>query len=259
MLKKLSEEDFLVLRGPLESGRQRPKSLAAISLLCIPLQALMLYVEYYMGTWSSYPYKDEVLEVHIWVSSILAILSLIYMIPAVYMRSQKIQYLLSILISQNLFGVSFYLPALVVIGQETDDTAGLLTLTYMTLGIGALVFLVTCIRFYILLKNGAYRKGSKKDKLRTKYEKGTKSILPVVITGGMGVVFIMQYLMRNFDLMNIDTIFMTTLIFVIFWTMLFVLPEQLVILYCKFRFDSFNFEQTGRIKPARDKEGNIIA
>lgn len=219
----------------------------------------MLYIQYYMGTWSFYPYKDIILKIHIWISAILAILSFVYMIPAVYMRSQKIQYLLSIIISQNLFGVSFYIPALLVIGQEIEDTSILLTLTYMTLGVGMFVFLVTCIRFYYLLKNGAYRIGSKKEKWRTKYEKGTKSILPIVITGGMGAVLIIQYLMRNFDLMNIDTIFMTALVFGIFWTMLFVLPEQLIILYCKFRFDCFNFEQTGSIKPVRDQEGNIIA
>jgi len=34
----------------------------------------------------------------------------------------------------------------------------------------------------------------------------------------------------------------------LFWVMLFVLPEQLVILYCKIRFQRFNFNERGFLK-----------
>lgn len=35
----------------------------------------------------------------------------------------------------------------------------------------------------------------------------------------------------------------------LFFTMLFILPEQLVILYCKYRFESFNFDKDGQLIP----------
>ena len=49
MLHKLKEKDFAVLRGPLESGRQSPDSLAGALFLLIFLQALIYYVTYYIA------------------------------------------------------------------------------------------------------------------------------------------------------------------------------------------------------------------
>ena len=43
MLEKLTEEDFMVLRGPLESGRQGPGSLGGMLLLSIFLQIPMFF------------------------------------------------------------------------------------------------------------------------------------------------------------------------------------------------------------------------
>ncbi|WP_280528738.1 hypothetical protein [Virgibacillus pantothenticus] len=40
--------------------------------------------------------------------------------------------------------------------------------------------------------------------------------------------------------------------------MLFVLPEQLVILYCKYRFESFNFDKDGNLKPMGTKRKDVI-
>lgn len=74
----------------------------------------------------------------------------------------------------------------------------------------------------------------------------------------IAAVFIMIFIISNFDLKGIDSLFMCTMFILISYVMLYVLVEQLLILYCKFRFDSFNFEQTGRIKPMQDDKGNII-
>ncbi|WP_245911382.1 hypothetical protein [Paraliobacillus ryukyuensis] len=132
----------------------------------------------------------------------------------------------------------------------------MITFTYITLAIGFIVFIITFIRFYILLKNGKYRKGAKKDYQRRKF-KG-KSLLPIAIPAGIGIVFIIQYLIRTFDFASAETIIMAILMIGLFYTKLFVLPEQLVLQYCKIRFDSFNYEQNGRLKPVRDEDGNII-
>ena len=139
--------------------------------------------------------------------------------------------------------------ALFFIGQNVESESSLLNFTYITLLLGLLIFIVTCIRFLILLKNGAYRKGSKRDESRSKLESGTKSYLPIITTGSVGLVFILQYLVRTFGLADIELIIMMILFFSLFYIMLFILPEQLVILYCKHRFESFNYSENGKLKP----------
>ncbi|MCL6571136.1 MAG: hypothetical protein K6T88_05560 [Bacillus sp. (in: Bacteria)] len=47
MLERLKEEDFEVLKGPLESGRQGPPSLGGTLFLAIFLQALLFSLEYW--------------------------------------------------------------------------------------------------------------------------------------------------------------------------------------------------------------------
>ncbi|MFJ5769051.1 hypothetical protein [Psychrobacillus sp. NPDC093180] len=248
MLGKLKEEDFAVLRGPFESGRQSPGSLGGMLLLSILFQALLFALEYFVaGRYTVYPYKDQILLSHFVFTVILSVLSLIYAIPIVYKKSEKMQYLLSILVSQNLFSFSLFISALFIIGYdgegEVANAESLIQFTYFILGIGLLIFVATFIRFIRLLRKGHYRKGTKKDALRSHFE--TKSIVPAATVGGLGVVFIIQYIARISAIDDINMIVVIVIGIALFLVMLFVLPEQLVILYCKFRFKSFNFNKRG--------------
>lgn len=64
------------------------------------------------------------------------------------MKGQKTQYLLSILISQNIFGIPCYLIVLFFIGKErTIFEEYLLNFTFITLLIGLFIFVITYIRF----------------------------------------------------------------------------------------------------------------
>ena len=249
LLNKLSEEDFMVLRGPLESGRQSPGSLSGVLVLSLFLQPIMFFVTYVVAADSTmFPNKDIMFTIHLWITAIIMLISIIYAIPTVYRKSQKIQYLISIVVSQNLFGVFLYLSALFLIGGEGEvSEKSLLNFTYVTLLFGLLIFIATSIRFYILLHKGHYRKGSKKDELRERFE--TKSHLPMVIIGSTGLVYIIQFLVRTLEIDDFNMMIVIVLGPLLFFTMIFVLPEQLVILYCKFRFDSFNYSEKGKLKP----------
>lgn len=161
------------------------------------------------------------------------------------------QYFISILVSQNLFSISFLICALFLIGNDdgsgkTVSSDSLLNFTYGTLGIGLLVFVVTCIRFYMLLRKGAYRKGSKKDEQRGRFE--GKSYIPVATVAGLGLVFVIQYIARVSTINDLNMMIFIVIGISLFFGMLFVLPEQLVILYCKIRFQSFNFNERGYLK-----------
>ncbi|MBU9723487.1 MULTISPECIES: hypothetical protein [Bacillaceae] len=256
MLGKFTENDFLVLRGPLESGRQSPKSLGSIFIICIFCQAVLLLIIFHFSEYSNFPMKDIVNQIHLFISIILGIISLLYAVPFIYKKSQKIQYLISILVSQNLFGVSLLWGALLLLGEDntiiSTKSTTLLSITYLILTIGLLIFIVTCVRFYNLIKKGHYQKGSKTESVRSKFESKTY-MLPVII-GTVGIVCFMQCLSRNFEIGFMDLFYVVAPI-IFFYVMLFVLPEQLVILYCKYRFDSFNFDPNGRhLYPPRNEK-----
>lgn len=245
-MKKLTVDDFAVLKEPLETGRQSPSQLGTILPLSIFLQGLFFYITYNVaGSSSIFPNIELIKKYHLWITAVLVVLSIIYAIPAVYNRSQKIQYLLGILISQNVGAIFTCLFALFFIGNERSFTEeSILKLTYVTLIIGILIFIVTISRFVILLKRGAYRKGTKRDEIRSDLERMIKSHLAPIIIGSLGLVYIIQFLFRFADFDG-EEIPMICIALLIFYTMLFVLPEQLVILYCKIRFKSFNFNPRG--------------
>ena len=251
MTCKLSEEDFEVLKEPLKSGRQAPDAIAGTLVLTIFLQAILFAMEYFVVAQGTiYPYKEEILTIHFWITGGLILFSLLYSIPAVYKRSDKIQYSISILVSQNLFSLSFLILSLFIVGNESIDgnnvsMESLLNFTYVTLGIGLLIFIVTCIRFYILLRKGAYREGSKKEELRARFE--GKSYIPAATIAGIGLVFVIQYIVR-FSNVDFSLILFVVIGISLFFVMVFILPEQLVILYCKIRFQSFNFNERGYLK-----------
>lgn len=248
MLHKLKKKDFAVLRGPLESGRQSPDSLSGALFLSIFLQSLMYYLTYYAAASTTiFPNVEKIQTIHFWVTACIVFLCVIYSIPAIYNRSQKIQYLISILAVQNMGAACCYLSALFIVGDgEGITVASLVMFTKTTLAIGVLLFLATCIRFYILLRKGHYRNGSKKGQLRASFEATT--YIPLAIVGSTGLVFVIQFMVRKFGWMGFEDTFIVVLGMGLFYTMIFVLPEQLVILYCKFRFNHFNFHKDGVLK-----------
>ncbi|RFA35462.1 hypothetical protein CAI16_08175 [Virgibacillus dokdonensis] len=250
-LIKLPEEDFAVLRKPLESGRQGLGNLGSMLFVSAFLHALIFFLTYVAaGDNTIFPYKETIFWIHLIITSHLILFSFIYAIPTVYKKSQKIQYLITILVSQNMFGILFYIMALFYIGSTFNiTTISLLNFTYTTLIIGFLILLMTFVRFYILLLKGEYRERSSKDKVRAKLEAGIKSYLPILIIGSIGLLFMLQYLIRLLGLEDIYTVFMLSLCILLFYAMMFVLPEQLVILYCKYRFNSFNFNKHGELNP----------
>lgn len=248
MLKKLKKKDFAVLRGPLESGRQSPDSLGMALLLSIFLQALLYYVTYHIAAETTiFPNVEKIQTIHFWVTVCLVFLCAIYSIPAIYNRSQKIQYLISILAIQNIGAAGCYLSALFAIGSWSDiSVESLVNFTQVTLIIGVLIFIAASIRFYILLGKAHYRKGSKKGRLREKFERN--SYVPLAIIGSTVFFFVSQYFIRTLNWSDIQMMITAIMFIAVFYTMIFILPEQLVILYCKFRFKNFNFDKNGVLK-----------
>ncbi len=137
------------------------------------MQILVYYLEYtVLGRVTNFPFKDQITH-----SSFLGYSSvsdpLRDLCDSVYLyRSEKVQYLVSILVSQNIAAVFLYISGLFLLGESQEiSEKSLLTFTMVTLSLGVLLFVATVIRFSVLLRKGKYRKGSKRDELRAKFEK----------------------------------------------------------------------------------------
>ena len=102
LLNKLKEEDFEVLRGPFESKRQSPNSLGPMLILSAFLQALMFFLTYVvLADSTSYPFREQLFSIHLVVTIVLIILSILFGIPVIFKNFQKTQYFITILVSQN--------------------------------------------------------------------------------------------------------------------------------------------------------------
>lgn len=248
MLNKYSEEDFKLFKEPLESGIQSPNSIGFALLISVFITSLLYYLTYNVAAASTiYPNIEKVQSIHFWITFIIVPLSLLYAIPAIFYRSQKIQYFLLILTSLNGVASFCYLCAVFLIGEGARSTEeSLLIFTMITLSLGLLLLVATFIRLFILLRKGYYREGSGKDELREKFE--TKSSIPIAIIGSTILLFIIQYVVRKANLYDFHGVVVILILFTIFYTLILFLPQQLLILYCKFRFKSFNFDRKGFFK-----------
>ncbi|WP_409295960.1 ABC transporter ATPase [Peribacillus sp. SCS-26] len=251
-IRKLEYQDFATLRMPLESGRQSPSSLGGALILSLFCQPLIFYCIYYVAaTYSNYPGIEQIKRIHLPITALLCLLSLIFAIPPVYKKWENLQYLVLILVSQNVFGLCVYLGGLFEVGNgEGTTSSSLLTFTWITLLIGAALFLFTVIKFRILLQRGHYRTGGKKERMRMKFE--TSSYIPTAIIGSLGLFYIIQYSIRYTGIADAEQLMIIVLCFAVFYTILFVLPEQIVILYCKFRFKAFTFDRNGYLHSESD-------
>ncbi|MFP7168909.1 hypothetical protein [Terribacillus sp. 7520-G] len=248
--RNLEEMDFWALRNSLET-RQSISSLGAVLIVSIFLNAILFLLVYVVVfEYSIYPNKEDIYKAHLYITIVLSLFGLVFGLPFFYKRYEKIQYFISIIVSQNLFGAFPLLFALFAFGNVYGISQNnLLMITRLALFAGGLVFVVTSVRLFLLLKRGEYRADSRKDKVRKKWEDFVRGHLPVFIAIGVGAVFIIQYLFRIIPIANFDIFIMGTLCILIYMTMLFVLPEQLVILYCKIRYESFNHNRKGNLKP----------
>ena len=254
---KLKEEDFEVLREPLESGRQSRESLSATLIIGIFLQALMFSLTYFLtGDITTFPNKEEIINTHFWITASLIGLSLLYAIPFVYKRSERIQYLLVIVVSHNMSSIPLLIMSLFLIGLKdeglTTNEGTLLKIATIILAIGLFLFVATFARFYILLKKGQYRKGSKKEEQRS--ELATMSFFPrIALICGIGLVLIAKYIFKNSNYYDSNSPLIIVGGMFLFFVMIVILPEQLVILYCKYKYKSFNFNERGYLYSSEDQ------
>src|SRR5699024_12838466 len=82
MLSKLSEEDFFVLRGSFESGRQSPNSFGGILIFSVFLQGLMFFLVYVVDADGTiYLFREIMFSIHLGVTIMHVLLLSMYYYP----------------------------------------------------------------------------------------------------------------------------------------------------------------------------------
>lgn len=194
-LNQLEEEYFIVLRGPLESGRQSPDSMGGALILSIFLHGLFIVimsfiiVDGYINT-----FIFTCIIAYITVIGLIIILSIIFAIPSVYRKYQKMQYFITIIVSQTMFGLSllpfiFYLlyeELLYGYSASDYDISELEFLIFIcsVFAVGIIVLIVAYTRFCKLLQKGKFKAGTRRDEIRSYLEVRIPSMKSFFIAAG---------------------------------------------------------------------------
>lgn len=131
MFRTLREKDFEAIRNSALS-RQTPSNLAGAFIICIPLLWLMYFLVFYVagdatGDVTNYPLFSEMMLICFWFTVVLTVLMSVFTFRYFYMKFQKIQYILAIVLSHALFSLSVYLAALFIIGKSDRVSEDVLT------------------------------------------------------------------------------------------------------------------------------------
>src|SRR5699024_9659904 len=100
-------------------------------------------------------YKETIFYIYLGLTIVLIILAILYSVPAIYKRGQKMQYFVLILVSQMIFGLFFLISPLFLLGMKRFfwlEESSLIMISILLVSGGILLFTFTWIRFMILLK-----------------------------------------------------------------------------------------------------------
>lgn len=249
-LNKLSEIDFGVLNGPLKSGRQSPESLGGTLLLVPFLVGVFLLIgNFFVFMDRIEPAHDVVIILCILfdiVGLVVSILAVSFAFKKVYKSRQAEQYLVVTLISLYIFGI---LPLVIALYMIFDDvqfnhnfSIGNTKMVLFIIGIlvlGVMVFLFAFLRFIKRLEDGKYRRENKSDTNEGYLEGRSLNFKKISITVGIAFILVAIILLTVLHVTDVETLFMSSLSIMLFYSMLFILPKQIVIWYCIKRFKSF--------------------
>lgn len=249
-LNKLSEIDFGVLNDPLKSGRQSPESLGGTLLLVPFLVGVFLLIgNLFVFMDRIEPAHDVVIILCISfdvVGLVVSILAIFFASKKVYKSRQAEQYLVVTLISPYIFGI---LPLGIALYMIFDDvqfshnfSIGNTKMVLFIIGIlvvGVMVLLFAFLRFIKRLEDGKYRRENKSDTNEGYLEERPLNFKKISIIFGIVFILVAIILLTILHVTDVETLFISSLTIMIFYSMLFILPEQFVIWYCIKRFKSF--------------------
>src|SRR5699024_6211044 len=115
--------------------------------------------------------------------------------------------------------------------------------------VGVMIIIVGFLRFNYLLTNGKFREGSDLDLKRQTTEESATDYIRAILIIVVGIGIIALTMVKYLEVAQLDRLLIASFGILVFYYVLYKLPVQLCILYCKRRFKSFNFDTEGNIYP----------
>jgi hypothetical protein len=235
-----SEKEVEVLKIPILTERFHPMNIKGILLLMWGFCALFTYLENFILNFSK---TDTITALYVlydfdYYATIIIAVPIILLFPKVMaMKFQRLQFMLFILTEVKL-GFQAFLLGHIVLATVLDKDI----ILYIFIGTVSLAFIaisISVIRFYFLLKQGAFKLRSALYKKRLNNEVNQKVVIPFyILIGAAGISrFLGEY--ANDVTKSIFAIFFVSIIYLIF----IILPEQIMTAYCKFVFPGFHVNE----------------
>lgn len=253
-LDKFKEEDFGLFRSSFESERQSPKSAGKWLLISVFTQTfmfLLLFIVTFEYT-RLYVFKLVIVSAVLLLTVVLIILSIVYSIPHLYKKQEHIQYkVLSLGLFNNIIVHPFFIGMFILMqANDTNDLIYIgvaLLLSLMGIGLFAVIFYKTTDA----IANGYFSRCSTKNDYdeAVKKDKGFNSNLPTLIFGGTGFLLIFGSSLPFVGTVEGEKVFLAILFISVYFFGIHVITMNLIAIYCKGRFRSFNFSQEGYLYP----------
>lgn len=249
----LKESDFTIFRTSFESGRQTPQALSKAIIINIVMQLVLGVAIFAAADPVVRPEYNKLtlLIIQYTMTLLLIIYAAIYIFPNNYFKKQHTQLLVANLLLLNFLSIFPFYGALFVLVRTVDVSEG----SFFGL---AIVVIVSGIVFYLSILHrlrrsievGNYRKESEKINYEKvlKRDRAISTRLPEFIIAGIGVVFIISYLMSTMS-EHVEMMILCFMLFLLFYMGIFLFAYSTIGVYCKKRFKSFNFDEEGELHP----------
>ncbi len=252
-LDQFQEEDFGLFRLSFESGRQSPKNAAKWLLISVLTQSFMFFLLSLapINHTRMFVFKQVCVSIVFLFTAVLILLSIIYSIPHLYKKQEHIQYkILSLGLSNNIIVIPFFIGLFILIQENNipDFIYFLLGLLLGLLGLGLYYIIVR--KTTEAISNGYFSGPSiANHDGAVKKDKEINSKLPGLIFGGTGLLLILGSSPPFVDTVDGESVFLAILFISVYFFGIHVITMNLIAIYCKERFRSFNFTEEGHLYP----------
>ncbi|MEI3613190.1 hypothetical protein [Pseudogracilibacillus sp. SO30301A] len=253
-LDQFTEMDLGLFRSSFESGRQAPKSAARWLWVNVITQVIMclILLRAAIDAERLVAFKQGMMKTVFLFTIVIIILSIIYSIPYFYKKQEHIQYrILSLGLGNNVISIPYFCGIFMLMQENNipDFIYFLVAVSLILLGVG--MFFMIVHKTSKAIKTGYFSRHSNQSNYDETVQKDKAFIsnLPGLIFGGAGLLLIIGTSIPYLKTADGEAIFMAMLAIICYFFGIHIITMNLIAIYCKERFRSFNFPEEGHLYP----------
>lgn len=253
-MNEFKEEDFGLFRSSFESGRQSPRNIAKLTWLMIFPQFLLCLVLYVASNDSSrfITLKQGIMNGIFLFTLVLIVLLVIYSVPYLYKKQEHIQFrIFSLGYFNNIVIIPYFSSMFFLVRENNtpDYIYFIVAILLILFGLG--MFYMSLHLTFTSISNGYFARESIENNYNSavKKEKNFKSKLPGLVFGGAGLLLVFGSSPPFVDTYDREALFLAVILLLAYFLGIHIVTMNLIAIYCKERFRSFNFSEEGHLYP----------